>query len=230
MSFKSNLKKCESLTAADIGNYNVPSGFGLCRSFNNNPTIDSNTKLIIVGTLTPPEGRKNGYFYSADGNGVYGLLDNYFAGKSNFLNLKNKLIASSNKAQCVEDIKNELKKFNIAFLDVIDCAIASTTSPNDNEILYFNLDFGSFKNVLETLADFNFVCTSKNAVEGLLCILKKFGIVATNTGTYPIALSYNNKKFVIDLAPQIVRGKIKYNNEPITNRRAHWMKILAKYI
>ena len=227
MSFKSNLKKCESLTATDVGNYNIPNGFDLCRSFNCNHAIDSNTKLIIVGTLTPPEGRKNGYYYSAGMNGVYSLLDNYLADKSNFLNLKNKLIASSNKAQCVDNIINELKKFNIAFLDVIDCAIASTTSPDDNEILYFNLDFGSFKNVLDTLSEFNFVCTSKNAVEGLLCILKKFGIVATNTGTYPIDLSCNNKKFFIDLAPQIVRNT-KYNNAKIKGQQKHWDNVLKR--
>lgn len=230
MKFESTLKKCQSSTKNEVAYYNFLNDFEWCRSFNYNHAIDSNTKLIIVGTLTPHDGRKNGYFYSADGNGVYGLLDEYFAGKSNFLNLKNKLIASSNKAQCIDDIINELKKFNIAFLDVIDCAIASTTSPDDDEILYFNLDFDSFKNLLDTLSDFNFVCTSKNAVEGLLYILKKHCTVPTNVGTYPINLSYNNKKFFIDLAPQILRGKIKYNNVPITNRRAHWMKILAKYI
>ena len=230
MKFDSTLKKCQLSTAVNVKNHNIQNDFELCRSFNCNHAIDSNTKLIIVGTLTPPDGRKNGYFYSADGNGVYGLLDNYFSGNSNFLKLKENLINTQvNKEQCVEDIKKELKRFDIAFLDVIDYAIAPTNSPDDNYIQYFNLDYDSFKNVLDTLSDFNFVCTSKNAVEGLLCILERFGIAVKNAEKYPIKLSYNNKSFNIDLVPQIVRNT-KYNKDKIKNQKEHWNKILINYI
>lgn len=231
MSFKTNLRRNQALTAIDVNNVQLLNNYELTRSFNNESIVNKNTKLIIVGTFTPPEGRKNGYFYSAGKNGVYKLLDNYFASKnSKFVELKKDLInEKSNKTLCVKNIKNELQKFNIAFLDVIDFAIAPTQSCKDDDIKVFNLDYNSFKKKLDNMSDFNFVCTSKNAVMGLLCILEKFGISAKNDEMFPIELSYNNKKFAIDLASQQVRNS-KYNNNKIKNRQLHWCNILAKYI
>ena len=33
------------------------------------------TEIIIVGTITPTEGMKNGYFYTASRNRIYGYID-----------------------------------------------------------------------------------------------------------------------------------------------------------
>lgn len=234
MSFRTKLKKNQEKTATEIKKSKVTAGYELCQSFNRKSAVNNDTKMIIVGTLTPPDGRKNGYFYSAPKNRVYNLLDNYFENQDrrcNLSDLKKELISkeTSGKTSIVNQIINELQNHNIAFLDVIDFAIASKNSSKDDDILDFNLDYNTFQNVLSTSSDLKFVCTSQNAAMGLICILEKIGAHIINPQVYPISVKYNNKDFVIDLAPQMIRNS-KYNESKIKNRQNHWNNILKQYI
>ena len=44
-------------------------------SFNSENCMTENTEVIIVGTITPLEGMKNGYFYTAPLDRIYGYID-----------------------------------------------------------------------------------------------------------------------------------------------------------
>lgn len=44
-------------------------------SFNSENCMTENTEVIIVGTITPSEGMKNGYFYTAPRDRIYGYID-----------------------------------------------------------------------------------------------------------------------------------------------------------
>lgn len=238
MNFQRNCEDFKNYNKSKVQQQPIPQNFELCSSFNAKNAITSKTKVIIVGTLTPPAGRKNGYFYSAPKNCVYKLLDNFFKIKNNntnFVQYKENLINAINaqKGIYIKQIKNELKNNSIAFLDIIDTAIASTTSYKDDEIAIFNLDYNSFKNVLNRQQDIVFLCTSKKAVYGLHCILDQLCNVssAINTNKYPQSLKYNNSiNITIDLIPQNVRGGVIYNGNKIKNRQNHWNSVLDKYL
>lgn len=180
MSFR---KLCDN---QGINEKNIPEGYEHCQSFNHNNAIDGNTKVIIIGTLTPYKGRQSGYFYSAPSNPTFGILDSYF-GCNTFSKLKSKLSKLKQNKTVIEDIKEALKKYHIAFLDVVKEAISPISSPADNAIKELILDYDSFKNINK---DVVFICNSRAAEYALCKIQKK-----------------NNTTNTILYAPQIARIK-----------------------
>ena len=131
------------------------------------------TKLIVVGTITPPDGQNNGYFYTAPRNRLYGYLDEELGTK-----LKPKKLAlcgasDENKRKIIEEIKQELIANHVAFLDVIEKAIhknGQEYSCYDDDIEYYCLDCSTFQNLSDKVF---FICNSKMAYECFAEICKE---------------------------------------------------------
>lgn len=174
MSFNSKCKK------QGIDKNNIPPNYEYFESFNSNNAVDDNTKVIIVGTLTPYKGRNNGYFYSAKGNPVYEILDNYFICNI-FVELKNQLISRPKDTVKINKIKQELRNHNIAFLDVIKEAISPIDTSADNAIKELILDYDAFKNIKN---DVVFICNSR-AAEYALNIIKDKNNLSNTTEYVP---------------------------------------------
>lgn len=136
-------------------------------SFNKISNTNQDTKLVIVGTITPPLCKADRYFYTSPNNKVYKIIDNYFgiecsSGKS-LVKMKKKLsdcCTNYEKTKCIEDIKNILNEHKIAFIDVIDSVIRFKNSSDDRDIVLFSFDQKSFNKAKHVN---NFICNSKNA-------------------------------------------------------------------
>lgn len=205
--FKSRCKLFSNLSKDDISKIKVPKGYSFCASFNHNTNLSDNTKIVIVGTLTPKRGREIGFYYSSPTNHMLDILDTYFLEKhinTNLKTIKNKLIKNPKSGEIIEELKSELNRLNIALLDVVDTSIASDLVASDDEILYFNLDYATFSNISNT--NLIFICNSRNAEYA-------FKIIAKNI----------NKNFTIDFAPQIWRK----SKQAIQHR---WNIVLDKYL
>lgn len=140
-------------------------GCAVVSSMNAENCVTNDTKLIIVGTITPPNGQNNGYFYTAPRNKLYGYLDEALGTK-----LKSKKIAlygasNKDKQKIIEEIKQELIAHKVAFLDVIKKAIRKNGKEDscyDNDIECYCLDCESFQNIpVKTY----FICNSLMAHE-----------------------------------------------------------------
>ncbi len=137
-------------------------------NFNRFNCITPNTKLIIVGTITPPKGMNRGYFYTAPRNNIYKLID--MALGTNLQQLKDSLPTADNKEKTLFEIQKTLKEHNIAFLDVMKFALRLKDSSEDLDIKYFTLDVESFKNLPNSV---HFICNSRLAEDGYLEICKR---------------------------------------------------------
>lgn len=130
-------------------------------SFNNSETaINKETKLIIVGSITPPKGEN--YYYTSKENNLYKFIDKYL----------NKDIFEKNKTNKEELIK-ELKAHHIGFIDVFSKVIRVKDSASDNDILLGTLDYSSFKERLELPSDVLIVPNTKLAADLLNIIINK---------------------------------------------------------
>lgn len=136
---------------------------------NANKQLIQNAKKIIVGTLTPPEGMQNGYYYSSSKNKVFGIIDKCFDNGGVLTNLKKQLANDKKSTKILQNIENYLQKQQIAFIDVIDRAIRIKGSSKDDDILFYTLDYDVFK---QCDSKQMFICTSLNAKNGLLAICK----------------------------------------------------------
>ena len=126
-------------------------------SCNYNHCVTSQTKIVIVGTITPPAGA--GYFYSSLRNKIYGYLDECFL-NTNLKELKKRLHSEPEKQnRIIEEIKKQLISKNIAFLDVIKFAIRKKGSSADNDIKFCSLD----ENVFKINPNAIYICNSRLA-------------------------------------------------------------------
>lgn len=143
-------------------------------SFNSQHCITADTKIIIVGTITPPKGTNCGYFYTAPRNNIYGYID--AARGTNLKELKNKLnggnLTDLQKAQIVGKIKNVLREQRIAFLDIMDKAIRKKSSYRDSDIVAYFLDKSMFQNIPRGA---KIICNSRLAEAGFEQIQKDLG-------------------------------------------------------
>lgn len=137
--------------------------FELAENFNSQHCVTPTTKLVVVGTITPPAG--NGYFYTSPANKIYGYIDEALS-QTNLKDLKKELHKSF-KQSIVVQIKNELMSKNIAFLDIMKHAIRKKDSPYDNDITYYSLDKEGFGQVPKNAC---FICNSRLAEKGYLQI------------------------------------------------------------
>ena len=174
-------------------------GYERVKSFNKETTLNENTEFLIVGTLTPPDGRGEcvngvflGYFYCSDSknNDMYLFLDESFPDREiKLVDLKDKFRKSGWDKNVKEEIKEELKARHIAFLDVVDEAYAKIGSSKDDDIDSYLLDKKSFKYLPSNL---KVVANSNNAKIALEHILGIKGI---------------------KMIPQSMRGNWSYKNK-----------------
>lgn len=238
-----NLKNAD----VDAANYVYCNSFNASTNLFLNGVVDSSIKCVIVGTLTPEEGRNNGYFYSSPKNVTMKILDNYF--KSNFCKFADfaqKLNNNKKDKNIIDAIKDELTHNKIAFLDVIKDAIASKKSASDKEIKEFNLDTTSFAKIDD---DMLFICNSRNSEYALFVILqtliKSQDIKITNINEfeqwknyfdskqkveqkYPVSINLKNNlgksyKYIIYYAPQ-------YNYRLTSDKRQSMWNTVFEYI
>ena len=143
----------------------IDGGGGPYKSFNSDyHLVREDTKVIIVGTITSPQGRgiNKGFYYMSPYNSMYRIIDAYFdaIGKSsNFV--KNK------KAGNIPLIIEELKEKKIAFLDVIESCSNPKNSSLDDDLEDIKLDYEAFKGIDENIV---LLANSKNAFGALLKI------------------------------------------------------------
>lgn len=198
------MKKIPSLD----NNYN---NYERVDSFNNESNIDKNTKYVIVGTLTPPEGRKRGFFYTSSNNKVFGLIDEYIIkcdpNEDSLVVRKNILKNSNNQKEIINEIKTILNNYKIAFLDVIKSAIVTKDSSSDNDIHLFSLDYKAFEDINENVI---FICTSKKAkicLEKILLNNKNYKILSLYQDIFHIKNTKNELEKIINNSKNIFLNK-----------------------
>ena len=159
----------------------APNGYEWAKSFNSETTLDDDTKYLIVGTLTPPDGRGDcisnvfpGYFYCSEKNDMYMFLDKAFPNRTiKLVELKERFRNSNWDQRIKEDIKKELKARHIAFLDVVNEAYVKRNSSKDGDIDIYVLDKKAFANLPTSI---KIVPNSTNAKVALEYILNTTGI------------------------------------------------------
>lgn len=152
---KKRLLSKKLVTAYDSSNYEY------CKSFNHLSmnlirNKDNDIRYLIVGTLTPPEGRNNGYFYTSSKNKMFRYID---------LSFSDGLYLEKQKNNPAE-IENILSKRHVAFIDVINEAIVSKVSSRDDDILSYTLDYKSFEEIFSMNPNIKIAVNSKNAEAG----------------------------------------------------------------
>lgn len=131
-------------------------------SLNSQNCMTEDTEIIIVGTITPTEGMKNGYFYTASRNRIYGYID--AARGTSLVKKKTDLMQESlseKRKQIISEVKNELKEQKIAFLDVMGSAIRCKGSHADSDIKCYTLDYSVFSTVPKNVK--KVICNSRLA-------------------------------------------------------------------
>lgn len=153
------LKK--EITEKEYESVVVENGFEKKPSMNKHKLINDKTKLLIVGTITPPDGA--GFFYTSKHNKLYGYIDDSL--NTNLKNKKNKLRecdSDNERADIVKQMKKELNQVGISFVDVAKYVIRKEGSSNDSDIKYIVLDYQSFDNISKVQ---HVICNSKDAKE-----------------------------------------------------------------
>ena len=136
------------------------SGEEYATCFNAANCVTPETEIIIVGTITPPKGTGNGYFYTAPRNKIYGYIDE--VRRTNLKELKLGLGSSAT----VQDIITVLQYQKIAFLDVMRSVVRKQGSPADADIRAFCLDVDTFKSIFKSKNNIQkVICNSRLAVE-----------------------------------------------------------------
>lgn len=137
---------------------------GPYKSFNNDyHLINETTKVVIVGTITSPQGRgmNKDFYYMSPYNPMYRILDAYFKTTSF---VKNKKMGN------IDQIIKELKEKRIAFIDVIESCKNPYDSSLDDELTDIKLDYKSFEGINKNII---LIANSKNAYQALLKIARK---------------------------------------------------------
>lgn len=147
-------------------------------SHNADNVLCSDTKLVIIGTITP---KNFDYFYCAPRNKIFGYIDEVVG--SNLKELKIKLNASKNeseKQKIIVDIKNILTDNKIAFVDAMKYVIRDKdkiNSHDDTAIKYYSID----ENTLNMINDYSIIiCNSRLSQE----IVSKIFNINRNKLTY----------------------------------------------
>lgn len=153
----------KKLVTADTSKYEY------CESFNKlsmKLIRNNDIRYLIVGTLTPPKGRKNGYFYTASKNKMFRYIDLSF---SDGLYLEQQ----KNNPAVIEKI---LRKRHVAFFDVVSEAIVLKGSSRDDDILSYTLDYNRFKAIFLKNPNIKIAVNSKNAEAGFKQICNELKI------------------------------------------------------
>ena len=127
-------------------------------SFNNAyHLVGDSTKVVIVGTITSPQGRgvNKDFYYMSPYNPMYRILDAYFK-TPNFVKYK--------KEGNIPLLIKELNNKGIAFVDVIKSCNNPKNSSLDDDLEDILLDYDAFKGINK---DIVLIVNSKNAYGGL---------------------------------------------------------------
>ena len=138
---------------------------GPYKSFNSDyHLVREDTKVIIVGTITSPQGRgaNKNFYYMSPYNPMYRIIDTYFNGIGKPSNL-----TQNKKAGNISLIIEELKEKKIAFLDVIESCSNPKNSSLDDDLEDIKLDYEAFEGIKENVV---LLANSKNAYNALLKI------------------------------------------------------------
>ena len=107
-------------------------------NFNEKSTIDNDTEILILGTITSQKGMKNGYFYTSNKNTLYEILDKVYD-SDKFSSLKKKIIEEKDeKDKLIKEMREALKKKKIAFIDVIQNCVRHKSKASDDAIWAYN--------------------------------------------------------------------------------------------
>lgn len=145
---------------------------GAFRSFNKDyRLVGPTTKVIIVGTITSPQGRgiNKGFYYMSPYNPMYRIIDNYY--KS--INKPSSFVINKKEGN-IKAIINELNEKGIAFIDVVESCSNPKNSSLDNDLEDIKLDYEAFKSINENIV---MLANSKNAYQALLRIKEKNGFL-----------------------------------------------------
>lgn len=157
-----NLVKRE-VTENEINNKKIPNGYEKVNSINVlDPKQNFNVKLLIVGTITPPDGA--GYYYTSKINRIYGYLDEA-SNKTTLKAAKEQLRSSrtdEEKNDAITEIKKQLNSIGVAFIDIAKTVIRKNNSSSDDDIKHIVLDYDAFKGI-ENIN--NIICNSNDALE-----------------------------------------------------------------
>ena len=138
---------------------------GTYHSFNNTYHLVSvATKVIIVGTITSPQGRglNKDFYYMSPYNPMYRIIDNYYQSINKPSNLV-KYKKEGNIKALIEELFNK----GVAFIDVIKSCNNPKNSSLDDELEDILLDYDAFKDISK---DIVLIANSKNAYGALLKI------------------------------------------------------------
>lgn len=178
-------KVTEKISNNEENNFYVES----MNKYHINRNLINHPKLLIVGTLTPPQGR--GYHYTSNRNKMYKYLD-CGLGINRLETLKNRLkdyqIANETNdtssyrkgmhrdgeaLKLIKEIETNLEKKGILLLDVVDKALRENAdSSSDENIIKCTLDYESFEKI--NGAEYVIV-NSKNAYECFCEIMNEVG-------------------------------------------------------
>lgn len=178
-------------------------------------------KLLIVGTLTPPQGR--GYHYTSNRNKMYKYLDcglgteclESFKNElqeypianetSNTGSYRNGMHRVDEALKKIKKIESTLEDKGVLLLDVVDEALRKNEySSSDENIIKCTLDYESFEKI--SGAEYVIV-NSKNAYE---CFCKIMNKVGENNFRNIICLPQNPRSFICDNRKEY--KKIKYKD------------------
>ena len=110
-------------------------------SHNSNHCLCDDTKLLIIGTITPKD---FDYFYCSPRNKIFGYIDEITG--SNLKELKQQLNTATSRVQkdeIIDKIKDRLKANKTAFIDVMKYVIRDKNkiqSHDDTAIEYYSVD------------------------------------------------------------------------------------------
>lgn len=169
----------KEITKKEYDNYSKTRGYEKAESKNGkfkNFCVNNKTKLIIVGTMTPPKGY--GFYYTTNSK-MYKYID--AATKTTDLRCKMYRLRECSKNggtknECSRIIKtmiDELNESHICFLDVAKFVIRKKGRSEDKMIKYIVFDYKAFKN----LKSVNIICNSLDAEECLYKIMCKNGAI-----------------------------------------------------
>ena len=172
-----------------------------------NNSLMNHPRLLIVGTLTPPQGK--GYHYTSNRNKMYKYLDCGLGNEcleplknrlqdhqiasetNNTSSYRNGMYRDDEALEIINDRETNLENKGILLLDVVDKALRKDAdSSSDGNIIKCTLDYKSFKKI--NGADYVIV-NSKNAYE---CFCKIMNKVGENIFPNIICLPQNPRSFI----------------------------------
>ena len=161
---KNKLKQPKTKMSRFLKTISKDGNGGSYHSFNKDyHLVTHHTKVIIVGTITSPQGRgfNKDFYYMSPYNPMYRIIDNYFK-TSNLVKYK--------KVGDIPSIIKELDNLGIAFIDAIESCSNPKNSSLDDELIDIKLDYEAFKNIDEKIV---MLANSKNAYGALLKIAEQ---------------------------------------------------------